>query len=172
MCQVGVKYAQICKLVLEAVPSDIRMRNGAEGRKKMTAEPGCPVQATFNALKGKWKIMIVWHLSFGSKRFAQLRRRLPGVSEKVLVEQLRQLESCGVVSRAATMSKVPRVDYTLTPRGKDLIPPLELLCRWGSRQFNIRPTLVRPAPSARPESPFRLVSPAPEKNGIQRKGPG
>jgi DNA-binding HxlR family transcriptional regulator len=111
----------------------------------MKMRTGCPIQATFNALKGKWKVNIIWHLSFGTKRFAQLRRLLGGVSEKVLTDQLRQLEACGVVSRAVTPSKIPRVDYSLTSHGLDLMPPLEALCAWGSRQFNIKPTLVRPA---------------------------
>lgn len=111
----------------------------------MKMRTGCPIQATFVALKGKWKVNIVWHLSFGTKRFAELRRLLRGVSEKVLTEQLRQLETAGIISRAVTPGKVPRVDYSLTPDGRELLPPLETLCAWGSRQFNIKPTMVRPA---------------------------
>lgn len=110
----------------------------------MKSRAGCPIQATFNALKGKWKVNIIWHLSFGTKRFTELRRLLRGVSEKVLADQLRQLEACGVVSRDATPSKVPHVAYSLTPQGQDLMPSLEALCAWGSRQFHIKPTLVRP----------------------------
>ena len=60
---------------------------------------GCPVQATSNVLAGKWKVLIVWHLSFGSRRFAEIRKLLPGVSEKVLAAQLRDLERDGVVKR-------------------------------------------------------------------------
>ena len=61
---------------------------------------GCPVQATSNVFSGKWKVLIVWQLSFGSRRFAQLRDILPGVSEKVLTAQLRALEADGVVEVA------------------------------------------------------------------------
>jgi len=111
----------------------------------MKMRTGCPVQATFNALKGKWKVNIIWHLSFGTRRFAELRRLLRGVSEKVLAAQLRQLESAGIVVREATPGKVPRVDYSLTQSGRELMAPLEALCGWGSRQFHIKPTLVRPA---------------------------
>lgn len=118
---------------------------GGERRDEMKAKYGCPVQATFAALKGKWKVNIVWQLSFGTKRFAELRRVLRGVSEKVLAAQLRELESAGIVARAVTPGKVPRVDYSLTPRGLELLPPLQLLCDWGSRQFNIKPTMVRAA---------------------------
>ena len=53
---------------------------------------GCPVQATSNVFAGKWKVLIVWHLGFGSRRFAEIRDLLPGVSEKVLAAQLRELE--------------------------------------------------------------------------------
>ena len=60
---------------------------------------GCPVQATINVLSGKWKVQAVWHLSFGPRRFAELRDRLPGISEKVLAAQLRELEKDGVVNQ-------------------------------------------------------------------------
>ena len=104
---------------------------------------GCPVQATINVLAGKWKVMILWHLGFGTKRFAELKRALPGVSEKVLAEQLRHLEADGVVKRLSDGAIPPRVDYRLTPAGKELIPEMERLCLWGSRHFGIRPTLMR-----------------------------
>jgi DNA-binding HxlR family transcriptional regulator len=68
---------------------------------------GCPVQATSNVLAGKWKVLIVWHLSFGQRRFAEIRDLLPGVSEKVLTAQLRELERDGVIRRVAA-EVVPR----------------------------------------------------------------
>ncbi len=61
---------------------------------------GCPVKATSNVMAGKWKVLIVWHLSFGSRRFAEIRDLLPGVSEKVLTSQLRELEHDGVIRRS------------------------------------------------------------------------
>jgi hypothetical protein len=64
----------------------------------MKPHRGCPVQATINALSGKWKVQAVWRLSFGPLRFAELRNLLQGVSEKVLTAQLRELERDGVVS--------------------------------------------------------------------------
>ena len=70
----------------------------------MKENHGCPVQATINVLSGKWKVQIVWHLSFGPRRFAELRRKLPKISEKVLTEQLRQLRSDGVLARKASSS--------------------------------------------------------------------
>lgn len=108
---------------------------------------GCPVQATINVLAGKWKVMILWHLGFGSKRFSQLRSLLPGVSEKVLTEQLRQLEADGVILRTSDGGAPARVDYNLTAAGQRLIPEMERLCHWGSKHFGIVPTLQRPKKS-------------------------
>jgi DNA-binding HxlR family transcriptional regulator len=95
---------------------------------------------------GKWKVAIVWHLSFGSRRFAEIRNLLPGVSEKVLTAQLRQLEKDGVLQRLVTPSVPPRVDYELTPAGWDLIPIMQSMCDWGSKYLGIVPTLPRKVP--------------------------
>jgi DNA-binding HxlR family transcriptional regulator len=109
----------------------------------MKAHHNCPVQATINALSGKWKVQAVWHLSFGPRRFAELRNLLRGVSEKVLAAQLRELEKDGVVSRKAEQSVPPKVTYSLSRAGQTLIPLLEELCDWGSKQFGIKPNLPR-----------------------------
>lgn len=109
----------------------------------MKAHYGCPVQATINVLSGKWKVMILWHLSFGPKRFAQMRDLLPGVTEKVLTSQLRQLEADGVIVRRSTRDVPPRVTYLLSRSGKKLVPLMEDLCGWGSKHFGIEPTLSR-----------------------------
>lgn len=102
---------------------------------------GCPVQATSNVLAGKWKVLIVWHLAFGRKRFAEIRGLLPGVSEKVLTAQLRELERDGVLSRIVTESAAPRVDYLLSDAGKELIPVMEAMCGWGTKHLGVLPTL-------------------------------
>jgi DNA-binding HxlR family transcriptional regulator len=112
----------------------------------MKAHHGCPVQATINVLSGKWKVQAVWHLSFSPRRFAELRDLLRGVSEKVLTAQLRELEKDGVVNRAAVPSSPPKVTYSLSPSGQTLIPLLEGLCDWGSKQFGIKPNLPRNPP--------------------------
>jgi DNA-binding HxlR family transcriptional regulator len=108
---------------------------------------GCPVQAAVNVIAGKWKVNILWHLSFGAKRFAEIRNVLKGISEKVLTAQLRQLENDGVIRRDVENSVPPKVSYSLTRPGKDLVTELEKLCRWGSRHFGIAPTLIRPKTS-------------------------
>jgi len=109
----------------------------------MKAHHSCPVQATINVLSGKWKVQAVWRLSFGPLRFAELRDLLRGVSEKVLAAQLRELEKDGIVNRAAVPSSPPKVTYSLSPSGQTLIPLLEGLCDWGSKQFGIKPNLPR-----------------------------
>lgn len=104
---------------------------------------GCPVQASINVLSGKWKVQIMWHLSFGPRRFAELRRKLSNVSEKVLAQQLRQLEKDGVLQRAATATVPLQVTYSLNTDGQKLISLMEDLCDWGSAHFGIKPTLPR-----------------------------
>jgi DNA-binding HxlR family transcriptional regulator len=109
----------------------------------MKVHHSCAVQATINVLSGKWKVQAVWRLSFGPLRFAELRNLLKGVSEKVLTAQLRELEKDGVVIRTAMPSTPPKVTYSLSASGERLIPMLEDLCDWGSKQFGIKPNLPR-----------------------------
>lgn len=114
---------------------------------------GCPVQATSNVFAGKWKVLIVWHLSFGSRRFAEIRDLLPGVSEKVLAAQLRQLETDGVIRRLPRQTVPPHVDYELTDAGNELITVMEAMCHWGIKHLGVPPRYprlpaVQPLPTA------------------------
>jgi DNA-binding HxlR family transcriptional regulator len=102
---------------------------------------GCPIQATVNVLSGKWKVLILWHLSSGDLRFAQLRKKLRTVSEKVLTDQLRRLERDGVIFRQIEPTKPPTVTYSLNPEGRKLVPLMESLCGWGSAHFHMKPSL-------------------------------
>ena len=104
---------------------------------------GCPVQGTANVLAGKWKVLIVWHLSFRSLRFAEIRDLLPGVSEKVLTAQLRDLERDGLITRLAYDTMPPRVDYMLSAAGDELIPVMEAMCGWATKHLGIAPTIPR-----------------------------
>jgi DNA-binding HxlR family transcriptional regulator len=105
---------------------------------------GCPVQGTINVVSGKWKVLAIWHLGFGPKRFAELRRLLPGISEKVLTSQLRQLETDGIVHRKVTRAaSPPQVTYSLTRAGEELLDPMSILCGWGTRHLGIPPNLPR-----------------------------
>jgi DNA-binding HxlR family transcriptional regulator len=100
---------------------------------------GCPIQATSNAIAGKWKVLILWHLSYASTRFGELRDLLPGVSEKVLAAQLRELEKDGLLLRTSTQSVPPRVDYRLSPAGEELIPIMRRMCDWAGIHLGVVP---------------------------------
>jgi DNA-binding HxlR family transcriptional regulator len=104
---------------------------------------GCPVQATANVFTGKWKVLIVWHLGFGTRRFAEVRDLLPGVSEKVLTAQLRQLQADGVRQKQGTPSVPPRVDYRLTEAGKQVSAVMESMCARRTKHLGVPPSLPR-----------------------------
>jgi DNA-binding HxlR family transcriptional regulator len=101
---------------------------------------GCPVQATSNVISGKWKVLILWHLSFQSYRFGELRELLKGVSEKVLTAQLRELETDGLITRTSAHTIPPRVDYRLSAAGDELIPIMEQMCAWAGVHLGVTPT--------------------------------
>jgi DNA-binding HxlR family transcriptional regulator len=119
---------------------------------------GCPVKATINVLSGKWKVLAVWHVAFGPKRFAELRDILPGVTEKVLTSQLRQLEEDGVLRRTVGGTVPPKVTYSLSPAGKDLVPLMEEMCTWGTKHLGIRPNLPRLPRAARRKAAQRRAA--------------
>jgi DNA-binding HxlR family transcriptional regulator len=111
--------------------------------KPMKSNFGCPVQGTINVISGKWKVLAIWHLGFGPRRFAELRKLLPGISEKVLTAQLRELETDGIVGRKVKRASPPQVTYSLTSAGEELIEPMSVLCKWGTRHLGIPPNLPR-----------------------------
>ena len=94
-------------------------------------EPACGVNTAVDVVGGKWKPLILWVLSEGPRRTGELRRELDGVSEKVLVQQLRELERDGVVHRAVHAEVPPRVVYSLTGAGAALERALRPLGEWG-----------------------------------------
>ncbi|MEM8600435.1 MAG: helix-turn-helix domain-containing protein [Bacteroidota bacterium] len=101
-----------------------------------SAEASCPVTAVVDLVGGKWKIPILWQLGQGTLRFGELRRALPGVSEKMLAQQLGQLTGAGLVARTAFAEVPPRVEYALTPLGRSLAPALDALATWGATHLD------------------------------------
>lgn len=91
----------------------------------------CGVEVTLGVIGGKWKGLILWHLRLKTLRFSQLQRRLQSVTQKMLTQQLRELEADGLVHRQVYAEVPPRVEYSLTERGRTVVPFLELMCRWG-----------------------------------------
>ncbi|WTA99625.1 helix-turn-helix transcriptional regulator [Streptomyces avidinii] len=104
----------------------------------VTRRPGadhCGIAAAMSVIDGKWKVSLLWELDQRPRRFGELRRLVPGVSEKVLAAQLRELETDGIVHREVYDEVPPRVEYSLTPLGQDLNAALEPLGMWGSKHL-------------------------------------
>ncbi|MGX1776780.1 winged helix-turn-helix transcriptional regulator [Nocardia brasiliensis] len=97
----------------------------------------CGIDAAMDVIGGKWKSLILWELAnHGVRRFGELRRGLPGVSEKMLIQQLRELEQDGIVDREVYREVPPRVEYRLTELGVALNRALEPLGEWGKRRID------------------------------------
>lgn len=107
-----------------------------EEKSESSACHGCPVEATLAVIGGKWKAVILFHLSNdGTHRFAELRHRIPGVSERMLTQQLRELENDGIVHRKVYPEVPPKVEYSLTNYGKTLRPITTVMCEWGKKHI-------------------------------------
>jgi DNA-binding HxlR family transcriptional regulator len=97
------------------------------------AGTGCLVEAFLPMIAGKWKLLIIWCLqNDGEQRFNQLRQKLPGVTQKMLTQHLRELEEDGLVRRQVFAQVPPKVVYSLTPIGESLRPVIEAMCAWTS----------------------------------------
>src|ERR1700712_338231 len=100
-----------------------------------TCDPGCGLNATLRIISGKWKPLVLFFLRDGSKRYGELKRLVNGVSDKVLIQQLKDLEADRVLARTDHKEVPPRVDYALTPLGRSLADAILPLCSWGSEHM-------------------------------------
>lgn len=98
----------------------------------------CPTETALDVIGGKWKGMILFYLDEGTKRFNELRRLLPGVTQRMLTKQLRELEENGLVHREVYPVVPPKVEYSLTPLGQQLSPVLAALKNWGEQYLSKR----------------------------------
>jgi DNA-binding HxlR family transcriptional regulator len=97
----------------------------------------CPVEGTLDVIGGKWKPLIIWYLRKRVLRFSAVQRAIPGITDVMLTKQLRELEHDGIIKRKVFKQVPPKVEYSLTPLGKTLIPLLNALCDWGIEHMNI-----------------------------------
>ena len=92
----------------------------------------CPVVATLGIIGGKYKVLILWHLVGGTRRFGELRRLIPEATQKMLTQQLRELEEDNLVIRTVYPIVPPKVEYQLSDLGKSLKPIIDAMCAWGT----------------------------------------
>ena len=91
----------------------------------------CAVETTLDILGGRWKVLIIRELLTGVRRFNELQQSLPGITQKMLTQQLREMESDGIIHREIYPQVPPKVEYSLTPLGETLRPLLQAMHDWG-----------------------------------------
>lgn len=94
---------------------------------------GCPVEATLDVIGGKWKGIILFHLTQGTKRFGELKQLVPDATQRILTKQLRELEKDGIINRKVYAEVPPKVEYSLTKFGETLIPIILKMRDWGEK---------------------------------------
>lgn len=92
----------------------------------------CSLELTMDLIGGKWKLMILWYLIDGTKRFSELKNSIPSITQKMLTQQLRELEEANIISRKVYPIVPPKVEYSLTTYGETLVPILKNLCQWST----------------------------------------
>jgi DNA-binding HxlR family transcriptional regulator len=117
-------------VVPKRIPTVPRPKSGTSG--------DCPLTDLIDMIGGRWKVLALWRLRDGRKRFTELRRLMPGVTQKMLTQQLRQLEADGLVWREVFPQVPPKVEYGLTATGEELSDLLVTLSKWAKAHM---PTL-------------------------------
>ncbi|MBV6623575.1 MAG: helix-turn-helix transcriptional regulator [Rivularia sp. (in: Bacteria)] len=97
----------------------------------------CEVETTLQVIGGRWKVLIIRELLLGVKRFGELQRALPGVTQKMLTQQLREMEQDGIVHREVYPEIPPKVEYSLTSLGESLQPILNAMHEWGAKRLSV-----------------------------------
>lgn len=100
---------------------------------KTLSETSCPVSYVMNKIGGHWKPIILFHLMSGPKRYSELKRAIPAITEKMLIQHLKQLQTDNLVTRKAELIIPPVVIYSLSSAGKELTPVLNAMAVWGNR---------------------------------------
>jgi DNA-binding HxlR family transcriptional regulator len=104
----------------------------------------CPIEEAMVLLSGRWPTLLLYYLQEGTKRFNELRRDNPSISHRILTLELRKLETAGIVRRAAFEGYPSRVEYTLTPAGRKLLPLIDALGDWWAETATERAAIAEP----------------------------
>jgi len=108
-------------------------------KKKTQEDALCPVDYAFKRIGGKYKARILWHIfRTGLLRYGELKRTLPDITTKMLTQSLRELEDDALISRKVYLEVPPKVEYTLTSAGTELMPSIKLIMAWGEQQMKKR----------------------------------
>jgi DNA-binding HxlR family transcriptional regulator len=102
-------------------------------RKRNNCHYGCSVEAALDVIGDKWKGVVLFHLLSGTKRFSEIKKIIPDISQRVLTAQLRELESDNIITRTVYPEVPPKVEYSLTTLGQSLEPILMALQVWGEK---------------------------------------
>jgi len=95
----------------------------------------CSLESVLQMIAGKWKMIIIWHLGSGKKRYGELKKLIPNVNEKMLISSLRELEADMLIVRKAYTNIPPKVEYSLSRQGKSLSPLIYALNTWGKKHL-------------------------------------
>ena len=98
--------------------------------------PACPVATTVGLIENKWKLLIIRNLLVGTQRFSELKRTIPGISQKVLTDNLRSMEADGIIERKVYAEVPPKVEYSLSPLGDSMRPIIKAMETWGTEYKN------------------------------------
>ncbi len=112
---------------------------------RLDCSPGCTVEGALRYIDGKWKGVVLFHLFEGTLRFNEIRRRIPNCTQRMLTNQLRELEADGLIGRKIYPEVPPKVEYSLTPRGRSLEPVILALKAWGDANVTLGPQVPRAA---------------------------
>lgn len=120
--------------------------------------PELPAERALKVISGRWKAVVLYHLFDGPKRLSEFKRLVPGASQKVLIQQLREMEEHGLIHREIFRQVPPRVDYTATVLGLSLEPVIMSLCEWGRRHATELDEIGPRAECVAGQPPQRIIS--------------
>ncbi len=109
-------------------------------RKELEQNGICPVATTISLLSSKWKVLIIRDLLNGTMRYSGLKKSVVGISQKMLTQSLREMESDGLITRKIFPVIPPKVEYSLSPLGQSMRPIIEEMANWGSEYLDKNPS--------------------------------